>query len=1057
MGLWDWLANRIDHFFHDPTDNVNNGLIANPFLVKQTPDPNHYHVRFEFGETEGTVQRTSTEFWASPDLGRVHVGLQLSDADQPSYALAAIINGLLRLVPEGQTAVVPRSDRHPFGKITVNGPAYILESIDTAVDSFKEKLNGDVWIEAGLSPRTRPVPAVVVYEHIEILPDLDTLIKTWFRLEKKLPFWTDGRINELVASWKLGQTTVYVKAGYPIGQPLPGIPPGVPVPAGAPAGSRHVPISVYDEFGVPFDIGWLLRHADIHAENELFDNLVAPNVEIFRKDPARGKTLRRTIIDIRDEYGLPYRNQEFRLLLDSEFPALTSVFDKEAADLLLDEPNETTGASGVWLSTQVSTGNNVEIHGVGVKDHLLAFLPSCASSSVLIKLRGYPGDYYRLIALPLNKWFPEQPNARPAHAPKRYHLGCRVTTLIDAQSMQAAVANAIRATYERGESDPVDLDHHLRPPAERADARIWLCNWQISPATFPYGGDPAKYQALEPAHPPDPNDPFTLGLKPYTPGSLGFYLQSAIAAGVDVRLMPWYAIFGTTPRDQNIEIARSVNFFYDLTAYHTASRVPGDELARAPRTAAGPNLSRGFAFVDDVTRSEGSHHQKVSFIRNRYGNFAFVGGIDLLPSRWDTNMHRTPEPRKTAIAPLISPLVAGWHDVHTMLEGPVVLDVAKNFFQRWNAFMADPPDELEDYPVEIEGVTPIQALPDIPEEGVPDWPGPASDLEINATIDPHTTLDRGGEGRRPRRATQVCAIVRTIPPFIDAYDGFVKARPIPNNNEAIGELGCRTSYLNALSNARHYVYLEDQYFVEPDFVALLIARLTNPDPNLRLRRLFVIVPHILGDQEVVDAIYHHKRRQHLISIQQAVRNRLALDRGGIDPASVPQEDVDKIFTLAHLEHPSGTEIYLHAKHMIVDDIWMVVGSSNFSRRGMTYETEIGVTITDAEVEDGVRKIVRDHRIRLWAEHLRLDRSHWHRLLDPIAGAELLRQALENPNLPLIPFEINNTQIPYSYPAENHTDNHELIYRFLADPNGLEDHDPDDVETARALLAAILQS
>ena len=139
-----------------------------------------------------------------------------------------------------------------------------------------------------------------------------------------------------------------------------------------------------------------------------------------------------------------------------------------------------------------------------------------------------------------------------------------------------------------------------------------------------------------------------------------------------------------------------------------------------------------------------------------------------------------------------------------------------------------------------------------------------------------------------------------------------------------------------------------------------------------------------------------------------MRNRIALDKGVSDPATVPQEDIDKIFTLAHLEHPSGTEIYLHAKHMIVDDIWMVIGSSNFSRRGMTYETEIGVTITDAEVEDGVRKIVRDHRIRLWAEHLRLDRSHWHRLLDPIAGAELLRQAMENPNLPLIPFEINNT-------------------------------------------------
>ena len=150
MGFWDWLADRIDHFFHDPTDNVNNGLIANPFLVKQTPDPNHYHVGNEFGQIQGTVQRTSTEFWASSEVSLVHVGIKPPEQSLPSFTLAAIINGLLRLVPEGQTAVIPRSDRHPFGKITVNGPAYILESLDTAVDSFKEKLNGDVWIEAGL-------------------------------------------------------------------------------------------------------------------------------------------------------------------------------------------------------------------------------------------------------------------------------------------------------------------------------------------------------------------------------------------------------------------------------------------------------------------------------------------------------------------------------------------------------------------------------------------------------------------------------------------------------------------------------------------------------------------------------------------------------------------------------------------------------------------------------------------------------------------------------------------------------------------------------------------
>src|SRR5690348_4825281 len=106
MGIWSWFANRIDHFIHDPTDNVNNGLIANPFLVKQTPDADHYQIGGEFGEITATTQRTSSEFWTTPDEGLVHVGLKTPDQSQPSYALAAITNGLLRLVPQGHTVVV---------------------------------------------------------------------------------------------------------------------------------------------------------------------------------------------------------------------------------------------------------------------------------------------------------------------------------------------------------------------------------------------------------------------------------------------------------------------------------------------------------------------------------------------------------------------------------------------------------------------------------------------------------------------------------------------------------------------------------------------------------------------------------------------------------------------------------------------------------------------------------------------------------------------------------------------------------------------------------------
>lgn len=1052
MGFWAWFRTRVSHFIHDPTDNVNNGLIANPFLVKEAPDAAHYEIGGEFGEIAGTTQRTSTEIWASADSGPVHVGLQDPDESKASYTLAAITNGLLRLVPAGKKFVVPRTDRYEAGLVEIDGPAYILESLDTAVDSFRDKLNGDVWIEGGLAPKNRPLPAAIVYQNVEVNDDLDELVKTWYELEKKDPVWTDARINELVASWKLGESTVYVKAGHPIGHPAETLPAGVVRPAGVSTTARYIAISVYDEFGVPIDLGWLLRHADLHAENEIFDNLVAPNVAIFRKDPVRGKMTRRDIIDIRDEHGLPYADQPFRRFTEGEFPPLTSVFDKDEADLVLENQPETTGAGGIWLGPEVAAATQVVIQGVGLKDHLIAFLPTCASSSVVIKLRGYPGDYHRLIALPLNKWFPEQPNARADQKLERFHLGCRVTPMIDGQSMLAAAINALRATYERGQSDPAS-PVNLRPPEARADSHVWLCNWQISPATYAYGGSRDLYDALDPeAHPE-----LGQGLTAYPEDSLGFYLQSAIAAGVDVRLMPWFNIFGTGERGQNIEMARSVNRFYDLNGYHTPTG-PGSEAARAPQTAPGPNLSRGFAFVDDNTRSEGSHHQKVSYIRNRYGDFAFLGGIDMVPGRWDTNMHLSPEERKpgSVNAETNEFGTSGWHDVHAMLEGPVVLDVATNFFQRWNAFVADPPDDTEDYPVDLTGITPIPALPVIPEEGVPSWPGPASDLAFDAPIDPHTVLDRGPEGHMPRRATQVCAVVRTIPPFIDAYDSFVKARPVPDNGDPLGELGCLASYQQAILNARNYIYLEDQYFVEPQFVNLLISRLTDPDKKRRLRRLFVIVPHILADQDVVDAIYHHFRRHHMLLIQQALRTMIGAEKG-IDPSLVPQADVDKIFTLVHLEHPSGREIYLHAKHMIVDDVWMVISSSNFSRRGMSYETEIGVTVSDAEVEDGVRKLVRDHRVRLWAEHLRLDRSHWHRLLDPIAGLELMRQAIDNPNLPLIPFELNNPHIEFSYPAENHTANHEQVYRFLADPDGSVDTDPIQVELARQALAAIMGS
>ena len=80
-----------------------------------------------------------------------------------------------------------------------------------------------------------------------------------------------------------------------------------------------------------------------------------PTLRYFRKDLVRGKLTRRDIIDIRDEHGLPYRNRTFRRFDEGDFPPpLTSVFDKDEADLVLATEPDTTGPSGIWLGPEVT-------------------------------------------------------------------------------------------------------------------------------------------------------------------------------------------------------------------------------------------------------------------------------------------------------------------------------------------------------------------------------------------------------------------------------------------------------------------------------------------------------------------------------------------------------------------------------------------------------------------------------------------------------------------------------------------------------------------------------
>ena len=103
-----------------------------------------------------------------------------------------------------------------------------------------------------------------------------------------------------------------------------------------------------------------------------------------------------------------------------------------------------------------------------------------------------------------------------------------------------------------------------------------------------------------------------------------------------------------------------------------------------------------------------SHHEKLVIIDQQ---IAFVGGLDLCWGRFDTNKHPIVEEERKdnlyyypgadymnernrelhdvdkfnieQIDRNETPRI-GWHDIHTMVEGPVVIDIVRHFVERWN-------------------------------------------------------------------------------------------------------------------------------------------------------------------------------------------------------------------------------------------------------------------------------------------------------------------------------------------------------------------------------------
>ena len=325
----------------------------------------------------------------------------------------------------------------------------------------------------------------------------------------------------------------------------------------------------------------------------------------------------------------------------------------------------------------------------------------------------------------------------------------------------------------------------------------------------------------------------------------------------------------------------------------------------------------GDLLLDARTRRGGSHHQKLVVARHPAQPARDVAFLGGI----DVARSRGDDESHAGDPQAMTfPAVFGerppWHDVQVEIRGPAVNDAALTFRERW------------------EGSTPL------------DLPSPLRMLWDRTY---HAGAVTGGELPEalpdpPEAGRHAVQVLRTYPARWRRY-------PFA----PLGERSIAAAYRKVLGRASRLIYIEDQYLWAPG-IARLLARALTRDPELHL---IAVVPRF-ADKEGRSAAPSLLGRERAIDVCRAA--------GG-----------DR-FAIYDVENHAGTPVYVHAKVVVVDDVWAMVGSDNMNRRSWTHDSELSCAVLDAERDprapedpaglgDGARVFARSLRLTLWQEHL----------------------------------------------------------------------------------------
>ncbi|KAK7840796.1 phospholipase d delta [Quercus suber] len=387
-----------------------------------------------------------------------------------------------------------------------------------------------------------------------------------------------------------------------------------------------------------------------------------------------------------------------------------------------------------------------------------------------------------------------------------------------------------------------------------------------------------------------------------------------------------------------------------------------------------------------------THHQKCVLVDTQaFGNTrkitAFLGGIDLCDGRYDTPEHRLFRDLDTVYqndyhnptfpAGTKAPRQP-WHDLHCRVEGPAAYDVLINFEQRWRKATIWREVGLrfkrvshwhDDALIKIGRIAWILSpAPCVSKDGTTFIPQDDPLLRVSSEDDPESwnvqifrSLDSGS--------------VKGFPKIVE----HVEKKNLICSKKLVIDKGIQTGYIQAIRSAQHFIYIENQYFFGSSYawpeyknagadnlipmeLALKIASKIRAKERfavyigLTMKMMYGIVARELEDMQMVDLHPLHYLNFYCLGNREDIF-----------------DNTDKV---SESQRFKRFMIYVHAKGMIVDDEYVIVGSANINQRSMsgTKDTEIAMGAYQPHHSWASRKRhprgqVYGYRMSLWAEHL----------------------------------------------------------------------------------------